>query len=485
MATAIPTNRVQLSSQEIAEATGGTLHRGEGVEVEGIVTDSRAIGNGMAFVALRGETFDGHTFLPNVEKLGAALAVVAKGTETSVSTLPLVLVDDTLVAWGRIARAHLRTWRKQRRDGRVLGLTGSAGKTTTKELCAALLDQVATTHRTAGNLNNRIGLPAVALEVTREHRFVVLEMGMSIPGEIAALAEIAEVDVALVTNIGVAHAEGVGGKAGVAREKGAIYEALGEGGIAIVNADDDEAMKQLSRTGALPLFFGRSDRADYRLVDRTSRGSLGSALSVKTPGSPASWSFEFPLSGEANAIDFVAALAGAEALSNHRFSVEEVERALATLRMDGRSAVIELSNGTVVIDDTYNANPQSMRAAFTVLHEVAGSRRKVAILGEMRELGQLAAAEHESLGDAVADAQVDLVIGCGGHMDQTLRVAASRGVKTIACASNVEAADAAVREVTAGDCVLVKGSRGVRTEVVVEKLKSTHQTKQESERRSP
>ncbi len=478
MATAIPTNRALLTAREIAHATGGTLVRAEGVEVEGVVTDSRALTKGMGFVALRGETFDGHTFLSKVEELGAALAVVAKGEEAKVGTLPLVVVDDTLVAWGKVARLHLRSWRKLQREGRVLALTGSAGKTTTKELCAALLDQVAATHRTAGNLNNRIGLPAVALEVTREHRFVVLEMGMSVPGEIAALAEIAEADVALVTNIGVAHAEGVGGKAGVAREKGAIYEALGEGGVAIVNADDDEAVSQLSRTGALPFFFGRSERADYRLVDRVSRGVLGSTLTLKTPGARDTWTVEFPLSGEANAIDFVAALAGAEALSNHRFTVEEIGVALQTLKMDGRSAVSTLPNGAIVIDDTYNANPQSMRAALTILQEVAGSRRKVAVLGEMRELGPLSLSEHESLGEALAEAHVDLVIGCGGFIDHTLRVAASLGVRTVCSGSSADAAKLAVDEVEAGDVVLVKGSRGVRTEIVVEKLR------QESESRS-
>jgi len=473
MATPIPTNRAPFTANEIAEATSGTLI-GENVDVEGVVTDSRAIQQGMAFVALKGESFDGHTFVPKAGAAGAVLAVVQRGEESKGEGLPLVVVDDTLLAWGKIARAHLRRWRKRKVSARVLALTGSAGKTTTKELAAALLACVGNTHRTAGNLNNRIGLPAVALEITSDHPFAVLEMGMSVPGEIAALCEIAEPDVALITNIGVAHAEGVGGKAGVAREKGAIFECLREGGLAIVNADDEEVMKQLSRTNALPIYFGRAANADYRLVDRISRGALGSTLVLKTPAAKNEWSLPFPLSGEANAIDFVAALAAAEALSNHRFSATEATNALQKVQIDGRSAVLKLAGGLIVIDDTYNANPQSMRAAFSILQEVAGNARKVAILGEMRELGPLGVAEHEALGEALADAHVDLAIGCGGLMDHTLKVAASKGVKVIATASNVEAAEMAAREVAAGDCVLVKGSRGVRTEVVVERLKTLH-----------
>lgn len=473
MATPIPTNRAPFTANEIALVAGGE-RIGADVDVDGVVTDTRAIQKGMAFVALKGDSFDGHSFVSKAGDAGAVLAVVQRGVELSSSTIPLVVVDDTLVAWGKIAREHMRRWRKKKTGPRVLALTGSAGKTTTKELAAALLSRVGNTHRTAGNLNNRIGLPAVALELTADHSFAVLEMGMSVPGEIAALCEIGEPDVALITNIGLAHAEGVGGKAGVAREKGAIFESLREGGLAIVNADDDEVMKQLSRTNSLPIYFGRAANADYRLIDRTSRGALGSTLVLKTPGARDEWSLDFPLSGEANAIDFVAALAAAEALSNHRFSAVEAIEALKTVQIDGRSAILRLADGLIVIDDTYNANPQSMRAAFSILQEVAGTARKVAILGEMRELGPIGEAEHVALGDALAQAHVDLVIGCGGLMDHALARASARGVRVVAAVSNVEAAEIAAREVKPNDCVLVKGSRGVRTEVVVEKLKALH-----------
>ncbi|HEY2367339.1 MAG TPA: UDP-N-acetylmuramoyl-tripeptide--D-alanyl-D-alanine ligase, partial [Polyangiaceae bacterium] len=221
MATPIPKNEAELSVRDAAAATGGEIVRDAGRAAKGIVSDTRAIRGGEAFVALRGETFDGHGFLSEATKRGAALLVVDR-----VDALPegpsVVRAKDTLAAWGDLAKAHLKKWRAE--EKRIIAITGSAGKTTTKQLCAAILESVAETWASPGNLNNLVGVPAVIFALEARHRFAVIECGMSVRGEIARLAGIVEPDVAVITNVSVAHAEGVGGtRDHVAREKGAIY----------------------------------------------------------------------------------------------------------------------------------------------------------------------------------------------------------------------------------------------------------------------
>ena len=476
MATPIPENHAAFTTASIAEATGGRVARGEGKSVLGVTTDSRAVVRGGAFVALRGERSDGHAFLSDASRAGAHVVVVERGRAPADLVADVVEVDDTLRAWGDLARAHLRAWRRASNGARVVAITGSAGKTTTKELCAAMLRTVGTCHATAGNLNNRIGLPAVALAIDDTARFAVLEAGMSLRGEIAALGSIGEPDVAVITNVGIAHAEGVGGtRDDVAREKGALFEAIREGGVAVVNADDDAATSQLPRSrGARVVSFGFASAATYRLAGRTSLGLRGSRLRITRRGE--SLDVDLPLIGEAAAIDFVAALAAAEAASGAPFDASELTGALARHAAlghgAGRGEVRRLGDGTLVIDDSYNANPASVRAALRSLAELgrAESRRTVAVLGEMKELGPTEAEEHDALGVAIAEAGIALVIGCGGLVDRTLDRAARAGVTVVKAQSTERAAEEAVARVCAGDVVLVKGSRSVGTERVVDAL---------------
>ncbi|MBX3208284.1 MAG: UDP-N-acetylmuramoylalanyl-D-glutamyl-2, 6-diaminopimelate--D-alanyl-D-alanine ligase [Labilithrix sp.] len=508
MATPIPSNRARFLLSEVALATGGTIvHRAEGVDepAAGVFSDSRAVVPGSIFVALRGEAHDGHAFVAAAIAKGARVVVVDKSAKLEAPAgASVVEVDDTLVAWGALARAHLTRWRMASVDGRVVAITGSAGKTTTKELTAALLAEIAPTHFTAGNLNNRIGVPAVIFALEPEHRFCVLEMGMSLPGELDAICDFAKPDVAVVVNVGVAHAEGVGGREGVMKEKGAVYRALGSGGIAIVNADDEyvqraarearvrrvetfgrgasttrrpgsfaeEGMAEAlarppSRPSSLPPSAPSSGRPHYRLVDRTPDGA-GSRVVVSCAGREIT--FHLPLAGEAAAIDLTAALAAQEAVSREVLTTTAIEHALASLRLEGRGALRTLAGDVLLLDDTYNANPASMRAALATLAEIAGNRRKVVVLGEMKELGALAEAEHDALGDAIADAGVALAIGCGGLVDRALDRAAARDVAVARAADTAEAAGVARERVTSGDAVLVKGSRSARTEVVVAEL---------------
>ncbi len=493
MATPIPTNRARFLLPEIALATHGTItRRGPSSDeaTTGIVSDSRAVTPGSVFVALKGESHDGHRFVSAAVERGARVVIVEKNQGLAVpEQASIVEVDDTLVAWGDLARAHLTRWRMESVDGRVVAITGSAGKTTTKELTAALLAEIAPTHFTAGNLNNRIGVPAVIFALEPSHRFCVLEMGMSLPGELDAICSFAKPDVSVVVNVGIAHAEGVGGREGVMKEKGAVYRALGPEGIAIVNIDDEcvrraahdadvrkvETFGRGAATSRRPGSFAEEGAAGaggphYRLVDRRPEDA-GSRVVLSCAGRELT--LHLPLPGEAAAIDLTAALAAQEAASREALSSDRIETALMTVRLAGRGSLRTLANDVVVLDDTYNANPSSMRAALTTLSEIAGARRKVAVLGEMKELGPLAEEEHVALGDAVADAGVALFIGCGGLIDRALERAAARGVAVVRCATTDDAAIEARTRVVPGDAVLVKGSRSVGTEIVVVALAQT------------
>lgn len=472
MATPIPDNRARFTEADIVRATGGRLVASREGTFEGVFSDSRAVRPRCVFVALRGASFDGHAFVARAIEAGAGAVVVERGRGDGLAEgAAVVEVEDTLVAWGALARAHIERWRALSAARRVVAITGSAGKTTTKELTAALLGAVAPCHLTAGNLNNRIGVPAVVFGLEDDHRFAVVEMGMSVPGEIAAVASIARPDVAIVTNVGVAHAEGVGGREGVLREKQAVYEALLPDGVAVAWADDAFSLRALEVSrGGSSRTFGRDASATYRLGSRTPLGAGGAEVTLARPSG--SLTVTLPLPGEAAAIDLAAALAAQEAASGVILEPAVVSAALARVKLPGRAEVRTLADGTLVVDDTYNANPSSVRASLASLAEVGPGRRLVAVLGEMKELGALAVSEHEGLGEALAASGVALAIGCGGLASQTLARAAalSPSLEVVAAATTEAAAEAAVVRVQPGDVVLVKGSRSVGAERVVAAL---------------
>ncbi|MEO6419462.1 MAG: UDP-N-acetylmuramoyl-tripeptide--D-alanyl-D-alanine ligase [Polyangiaceae bacterium] len=482
MATPIPTNRARIGEKTAAMVTGGVLVQpGSGDEAVGIFSDSRAVVPGSAFVALKGESFDGHAFVAGAIAAGAVLVVVEKGSARDPEVTKgaaVVEVDDTLVAWGALGRAHVDAWRRNNPDARLVAITGSAGKTTTKAICTALLEETAPTHATAGNLNNRIGVPAVLFGLEGRHVFAVIEVGMSVPGEIAALGEILRPDVAVITNIGVAHAAGVGGTLdGVAREKGALFAALSPEGAAIVNLDDHSVKEAVLRSPSDIMFtFGRAASADYRIAGRSVRGSGASwGAHVVIQRRWEQLEVDLPLLGEGAAIDFAAALAAAEVARGTPFTLAEIDRAMTALVPPaGRAFPLTLGDGTLVIDDTYNANPSSMRSALDALEELARAttRRSVAVLGEMKELGAMAESSHAALGADLARTKVGLAIGCGGLVDLALDVAAAAGAPVFKGKNVDDAALYAKAHVLATDVVLVKGSRSVMTEKVIDALRS-------------
>jgi UDP-N-acetylmuramoyl-tripeptide--D-alanyl-D-alanine ligase len=469
VATPIGANRAAVDARAVAEATGGRVVRSTAGRVaRGVTTDSRAVVPGGAFVALRGEKHDAHAFVGAAIDAGAALIVVERGRAPDDARADAVEVDDTLAAWGAIARAHLRAWRSANAAARVVAITGSAGKTTTKELCAALLRTVGECHATAGNLNNRVGVPAVVLELEAKHRYAVVEVGMSVPGEIAALAGIVEPDVAVITNVGLAHAGGVGGAVeDVAREKGGLFEGVRPGGVCVANADDPAVVAQLARAprSARATSFGREGAAEYRLLDREPLGPDGSRLRIDRHGRDV-LSVVLPIPGEAAAVDFAAALAAADAAAGG--SVDPAGGLASLAPIPGRMRV-RRSGGLTVLDDAYNANPGSMRAALSTLAE-CGDGRRVAVLGEMKELGPTAEREHAALADAVVAAGVALLVSCGGLADVLAHAAQSRGVEVVLAGSAEQAARDVVERVRPGDVILVKASRSVGAERVVDAL---------------
>jgi UDP-N-acetylmuramoyl-tripeptide--D-alanyl-D-alanine ligase len=474
MGTTIPKNGAAFTAWELATVSGGDLTRlpDERLRVVGLVTDSRAILPGNGFVAVRGATFDGHDFLAAAMAAGATAVVVERGRVVPEGGIAVVEVDDAVDALGRIAQGHLQRWRRAGHvNRRVAALTGSAGKTTTKELVLAIVSAVGPCHGTTGNLNNRIGVPVVALGV-RDETYAVFELGMSVPREIAALTSVVLPDVAALLNVGVAHAEGFGGsRSAIAREKGAIFERLSSTGTAVVNADDEAARAQLLRTNAEHVCFGASADADVRLMAREAAVSGGSQITVNRRGE--AFDVFLPVVGEAAAFDLLAAIAIADATVGHAIPSSVIAASVGAWQPPaGRSVARQLEGDVLVIDDSYNANPASMRAALATLAEIrrASRVRAVAVLGEMRELGPISLREHEELGAELARHRIDLVIGCGGSMDAALRHAEALGV-TVRHAADADAAGRIIAaEARGGDVVLFKGSRGVAVERAVAAL---------------
>ena len=438
---------------EAARATGGALH-GPPVTFSGVTTDSRAVNAGDLFIALKGERFDGHKYLDEALRRGAVAAITSRRVDTALPASQAV-VDDTRLALGRLA-AH---WRA-RFAIPLVALTGSNGKTTVKEMIAAILASHAGSAdavlATRGNLNNDIGMPLTLLGLRARHRYAVIEMGMNHEGEIDYLTRLAKPTVALVNNAQRAHVGILGSVEAIARAKGEIYAGLGEGGVAIVNADDAFAdyWKGLNRGRRMVTFSldasaqVRGDARGERLHVTLPSGGFDVALQVR---------------GEHNKRNAVAACAAAFALDIHAAAMRDALARFAGV--PGRLQRRRAASGATVIDDTYNANPESMKAALQVLAEEAG--RKVFVMGDMGELGAEAPAMHAEVGRFAAQLGVDRLLAIGEASREAVRAfgASAAHFETIDAL-----VDAAKREAAAAATLLVKGSRFMEMERVAEAL---------------
>ena len=473
MATPIPANRARFTLDELLAATSGRAIGLDGAEVESISTDSRTVPAGGLFVALRGETHDGHRFVEPARARGA-VAMVAAGAGVEG---PRIEVADPLVALGALARAHVDRLARVQGPLPTLAIGGAAGKTTTKTLAAAGVAALfGETLVTAGNLNNRIGVPMTLLTLEPRHRAVVLECGTSEPGEIAALGAVARPDAALVLNVGIEHSEKLGSLEAIAEEEGALLDAARR--AAITSSEEPLLVARLARCPApAKLTFGSSSRADLRLagreVDALGRSNLRFQLSAAF-GSGRELRVTTALLGPHAATNAAAAAAGALALLGRDATAAELERLAAALgavaAVPGRMRPLALGD-LLVLDDAYNSNPRSVRAALEAARETAARRGGglVVALGDMLELGELAPTEHDAM-VAAADAAGARRLVLVGPQSAAAAARSALATPTALFASS-EAAAAAIGDlVLPGEVVLVKGSRGIRTERLIAAL---------------
>jgi UDP-N-acetylmuramoyl-tripeptide--D-alanyl-D-alanine ligase len=444
---------MRFDAATLARATGGTLLL-DG-PAGSITTDSRKAGPDAWFVALAGDRFDGHDFLPAVSAAGAAGAVVSQGAPEG-WTGGLVRVPDTLTALQDIARAA-----RARLAVPVVGITGSAGKTSTRVMVVDVLRALGRVHHTEGNLNNHIGLPLTLCACPEDADAVVLEMGMNHLREIALLQDIGAPTVRLVTNVGAAHVEGCGSIEGVARAKQEIFDGARPNDICCVNLDDHRVAAMPIPAGARVVTYGADAAADIRLVSVTVDGAaLTTRLHIATPHGDVHATLGVP--GAHLAINAAAAVAVGFALG---VPVERMGPALSGFQPEGMRNRVEWVGGVAVLDDAYNANPVSMLAALRTLASLPG--RRFAALGDMLELGTAEAAGHAEVLDAAESLGLAGVLVTGPRMS-----AAAAGRPGVRAFPDVDALAAALAAALApGDALLVKGSRGARMERVVQSLR--------------
>ena len=465
MATPIPANRAKLTLAEIVHATGGEVRAGRRDDVAGVTTDSRGDVEGKLFVALAGERFDGHAYVSDVARRGARVVIVSRDVDVP-DDVGVVRVGDTLAALGALARHHRLRW-----GGTLVAIGGSAGKTTTRGATSALLAAAlpGAVHFERGNLNNLVGVPMVLLGLGAEHRACVVEVGTNQRGEVARLAGVSVPDVAVLTLVAIEHSEGIGDIDAIEAEEGALLAALGPAGTAIANADDARALRQVGASPAAhKLSFGTNEQADYRIVARRAQGLAESVVELARPRG-GNVTLTTGVIGAPGALALAAALAVTERVLDGPASSDVLARGLRALGAGEaqRLVPIELSDGSVVVDDTYNANPASVLSSVETAREIARARgaRLLLVVGEMRELGPLSVREHTELGRALGRVGAAALFAVEGDAAHLAEAGGGR------FAEDAEAALGLVlAELRPGDVVLVKASRGVRAERVVEGL---------------
>lgn len=483
MATPIPPNSAQFSMSELAQATSGTIAQETSHALVGITTDSRTVRSGVVFIALSGEHHDGHHHVADAVQRGARAVVVSRPVEVP-SDIGVLVVRDTLRALGDIAHAH-----RQRFSLPVIGITGSVGKTTTKELTyGALLALGLRVHRTAGNLNNLIGVPMTLLGLTSAHDALVLEIGMSVRGEIARLAEIAGPTIGVVTAVTEAHVAGVKDLAGVAREKGALLEALDESAAAVFTKDDGILADYGARSAAqTKITFGVTEGADVRLTEaRVEADHTHCVCAIR--GSNEFIEFDLALLGEGPARSATAALAIVLALRGPHAIANAVTGLVRVTPTAGRARPIAGPRDSLILDDTYNASPRATELALHAAAELAEARegRAIAIIGDMKELGVESERLHEEIGATAVAAGIELLVCCGPEMRAAARGALAattidglRGIRIERIDDPMEAVTLVREAVVPKDVILVKGSRSMRMERVVEELTKRNEPDEE------
>lgn len=458
---------MKLDLRQIAHWCGAEFEvaDADGKSAAGYSIDSRTIGPGELFFAIKGEHFDGHDFVGAAIARGAVAAVVARDKQDAAlleaGNHSLLVVEDTLKALQQLAAAVRRDWGLQG-GKRVIGVTGSAGKTTTKEAIAKVLSAKFSVLKSQGNLNNAYGLPLQLLKLEMTHEAAVIEMGMSNAGEIAALAYIAAPDWGVVTNVGRAHAQNFSdGVAGIARAKYELVEALPAQGVAFLNCDDPYVSQFGRDFRGKAVYFGRGPCSDPRAQSIQSLGAEGQEVAVRAGEQHAT--LRLHLLGEHNVANAMAAIAvGLEA----GISLETCCEAIGKLEPEDKRGQTLTIDGATVINDCYNSNPEALIAMIATLAglPVAKGGRRILVAGAMLELGAESAALHAACGQAAVEMGIDVIAGVSGDAEHLADAAREAGANALFIATPEEAGRWLHGTVRAGDVVLLKGSRGVRLE---------------------
>ena len=417
--------------------------------VTGVTTDTRTVRPGELFMALEGETFDGHDFAEQAIAKGAIAAVVRSGALSDTAGFPRLEVADTLAAYQALGR-----WWRQVCAVPVVAITGSVGKTTTKEIVAAALAQFGPVLKTQANYNNEIGVPKTLLGLTSEHAYAVVEMGMRGPGEIALLTQIAQPTVALITNVGTAHIGRLGSRAAIAQAKCELLSELPTGGTAVLNHDDARLMATAAKVWS-------GQQITYGLQGGDVCGQLsGEALLIEGVHIP------LPLPGRHNALNLLGAIATLQALD---LDWRKLASGLTVSMPAGRAQAHRLPDDIILLDETYNAGAESMEAALRLLADQPG-RRRIAVLGTMKELGEQSVELHRHIGQTVADLEIDRLLILADPAEADAMATGAWGVLTQQFAGHAELADYLKVQIQPGDRLLFKASRSVAMDKVVDQL---------------
>jgi UDP-N-acetylmuramoyl-tripeptide--D-alanyl-D-alanine ligase len=449
----------------VLEAPSAIPHAGALI-AQGYSIDSRTIAPGELFFAVRGDRFDGHDFVTSAIERGAVAAVVSR---LKVATLPdealaisLLIVEDPLTALQSLATHVRRQWGK-----RIVAITGSAGKTTTKEAVAAALSAKFNVHKSKGNLNNNYGLPLQLLKLEPEHEIAVLEMGMNHSGEIEALTRISVPDWGVVTNVGTAHIENfVDGQAGIARAKFELVASLPASGVAFLNCDDPYVSQFGRNFAGKVVYYGRGPCADPQVM---SANEDAEGVHIHLRAGERETNLTLNLLGVHNALN---AMAGLAVALEAGVDLDSAVAALSALSAGDKRGEILAIRGATILNDSYNSNPEALRSMILTLAGRPATRR-ILVAGEMLEMGSHSVDLHIACGKAAAEAGIDLVIGVRGNAEHLVTAAARAGVPAVFLPDAEAAGNWLKANLRAGDVVLIKGSRGVHLEHAIEILKST------------
>ena len=463
--------RVDLTAATVANAMSGALVSGDpGAVIDGFSIDSRTLKAGDLFIAITGDRLDGHRFIGAAQAAGACGWVVSDTTglpAADVAGAVVIRVSDTTRALQALAR-----FIRRESGAAVVAVTGSTGKTTTKDVAAALIEGSCRVFRTQGNLNNHIGLPLSLLELRHGPEVAVLELGMNHAGEIRVLVNLAEPDVRVWTNVAEVHAAFFASTDAIADAKAEILEGAGPATVVVANAADARVMARVRTSPARLVTFGVEVDADVTAREVVDAGVGGTTALVITPHGQAR--FRIPLLGRGHLANVLAATAVAQQFG---VPLAQIADRVSTLKpASRRGEVWRLRDGIVLVDDSYNSNPRALERMLDVVAQAAAGTRRIAVLGEMLELGDTATALHEMCGAAVARAGVAQLITVGAAPARAMAeaaIAAGLDRAAVACVpTSLEAAHLAASSLCGGDLVLVKGSRGTRTDIVADRIRT-------------